>query len=137
MMNNYLKTRNEFGVDDLINSIFDDSMFMNNKHLMRTNIIDNENDVTIEVEMPGFNKDNIKMSLENGFLTIEGNNSLKEEKKHFLRKERYECNVSRSYFVGDDVKEEDIKASFKDGILNIVVKKVEEIEPVKKYIEIE
>lgn len=140
-MSNYLRNRgNDYLLDDFFNDFFVPET-SNEKHLMKTDIKENEKNFEVSVEMPGFDKNNIKMSLKNGYLTIEGHiekNNDEEDKKHYIRKERYSGSVERSYYVGEDVKEEDIKASFKNGILEISIpkeieKKVEE----KKYIAIE
>ena len=87
-------------------------------------------------------KDNIKIEVEDGYLTVHATiDSNKEEKDEgkFVRKERYMGSCSRSFYVGDDVKEEDIKATFRNGILKLEVPKVEEKKelPEKKYIQIE
>ena len=94
------------------------------------------------MDLPGFKKEDIRISLENGYLTVGAlKNESKEEKneeKNYIHRERYTGKCSRSFYVGDSIKEEDIKAKYTDGILQIIVPKsnVREIEP-KKYISID
>ena len=84
-----------------------------------------------------FNKDNIKISLDNGYLTIEAKvEEAKEDKKHYILKERYSTSMSRSYYVGENLKEEDISAKFENGILNLEIQKKEPVKEEKKFIQI-
>ena len=93
------------------------------------------------VDLPGYNKDDIKISIEDGYLTISATmNKEDEEKEHgkFVRRERYFGECSRSFYVGDDVEVEDIKASFKNGTLNLEIPKKEQKQvSEKKYVQIE
>ena len=134
------RRNNEF---DLFNDLFRDPFF--NEHetrVMKTDIREKKDKYLIDIDLPGYNKDNIKISVEDGYLTvqasIDSNHEEKEDGK-FVRRERYMGSCSRSFYVGEDVKSEDIKASFKNGILNLEVPKIEETKklPEKKYIEIE
>lgn len=128
---------------DLLGDIFTDPFF--NEHeskIMKTDIKEKDCEYQIEVELPGYQKDNIKMNIEDGYLTIQAEvNSDTEEKEDgkFVRKERYIGSCSRSFYVGDEVKSEDIKASFKDGMLKIIIPKIEKNKelPEKQYIQIE
>lgn len=128
---------------DLLGDIFTDPFF--NEHeskVMKTDIKEKDNEYQIDVELPGYQKDNIKMNIEDGYLTIQAEvNSDTEEKEDgkFVRKERYIGSCSRSFYVGDEVKSEDIKASFKDGMLKIIIPKIEKNKelPEKQYIQIE
>ncbi len=128
---------------DLWDDMFKDPFFerANENKVMKTDIRETDKSYLIDVDLPGFEKENIKMSIEDGYLTIEASTSKedKNEKHNFLRKERFYGECSRSFYVGEDVKEEDIKASFKNGILSIEVPKTEEKEklPEKKFIEIQ
>ena len=130
-------------IDNLFNDDF--SSFFNfpfvQPSLMRTDVKETDTDYKLEVEMPGFKKDDIKMSLDNGYLSISAAVSEKEneekEKGSYIRKERTQ-RCSRSFYVGDNLTEEDIKAKFENGILTVDIpkkepKKIEE----KKTIEIE
>lgn len=138
-MRNYL-TNGDYWAGDLFQDLFDDSMFkVNNKHLMKTDIKEDEKKYDIEIEMPGFKKEDIKISLNNSYLTVEANvekKEEKEEKKHYIYHERYYGAMSRSYYVGNTIKEEDINAKFENGILHLEIpKKLKEVEE-KKYIQI-
>ena len=97
-----------------------------------------------QMDLPGFKKEEISISLEDGNLTIQAAKGLDEDEKEkksgrYIRRERYAGSCARSFYVGDDITEEDIKAEFKHGILKIFVPKKEakpEVEQ-KKYIAIE
>ncbi len=128
---------------DLFGDLFRDPFF--NEHetrVMKADIREKKDKYLIDIDLPGYNKDNIKISVEDGYLTvqasIDSNHEEKEDGK-FVRRERYMGSCSRSFYVGEDVKSEDIKASFKNGILNLEIPKIEETKklPEKKYIEIE
>ena len=132
--------RNNFDLDDF----FDDPFFRREERrphpLMKTDIRENENSYIIDVDLPEFDKENIKIDVTDGYLNINAsvNNEEKEEKDNYLRKERFSGECSRSFYIGDDIKVEDIKASFRNGILSLTVPKVnpEDETPEKKYIEI-
>ena len=127
---------------DLFDDFFDDSFFSKkDKSLMKTDIRETKDKFIIDMDLPGFSKENINLSLKNGYLEINAkvekeDNSNEEEK--YVRKERFYGECSRSFYVGDDVTEEDISAEFKNGILKIEVPKVnsEEKETETKQIEI-
>ncbi|MDD5793767.1 Hsp20/alpha crystallin family protein [Clostridium sp. HCP1S3_B4] len=112
--------------------------------IMKTDIKEKEDGYEIEMDLPGFTKEEIKASLENGYLTISAAKGLDKDEKekdsgHYIRKERYTGACERSFYVGDALKEEDIKGEFKHGILKLFVPKKEakpEVEN-KKYIAIE
>ena len=90
---------------------------------MRTDIKETEQNYEMQVDLPGFEKSDISVSLKNGYLTVEANKNEKEEDKHaYLRRERnYSC--KRSYYVGESIKEEDVKAKYENGILSLTVPK--------------
>ena len=132
--------RNDF---DLLSEMFRDPFFDEREsRVMKTDIKEKKDKYIIDIDLPGYEKDNIKIEVEDGYLTVHATiDSNKEEKDEgkFVRKERYMGSCSRSFYVGDDVKEEDIKATFRNGILRLEVPKVEEKKelPEKKYIQIE
>ena len=111
---------------------------------MKTDIKEMKDGYQLEVDLPGFKKDEIKVSLENGYLTIEAAKGLDQDEQEketgrYIRRERYAGACQRSFYVGEDVTQEDIKAEFKHGILNLFVPK-KETKPVveeNKYINIE
>lgn len=128
-----------------INNVFDDLFYdpfmSRSSNNMRTDIIEKENEYELSMELPGFNKEDIRMELKDGYLMISANkntdNEVKDDKGHVIRRERYQGNCSRSFYIGD-VKEEDIKASFTNGELKVSLPKsnVKHAEE-KKYIEIQ
>lgn len=112
-------------------------------NLMKTDIQEHEDGYTLEMDLPGFKKDEIKVSLDNGYMTVSAAKGLdkdEQEKKSgkYIRRERYAGACERSFYVGENVTEADVKGEFKHGILKLLVPKkdkpaVEE----KKYIAIE
>ena len=132
--------RNDF---DLIGDLFDDSLFHKNESkLMKTDIKELDDKYVIDVDLPGYNKEDIKISVENGYLVI--NDSTNEEKNEeekgkVIKKERYYGQCSRSFYISDDLTVEDIKASYKNGTLSLEVPKKDEQEKEaeKQYVQIE
>ena len=148
--------------ENLFDDWFDDFPFYNNNDLnnvekklygkrasrvMKTDIKETDTGYEMEIDLPGFSKDEIKASLENGYLVISAAKNLNKETKdneskdeaHYICKERYTGACQRSFYVGDTLKEEDIKGTFKHGILKLFVPK-KELQPAKdekKYIAIE
>jgi HSP20 family molecular chaperone IbpA len=115
----------------------------NSSGLMQTDIEESETGYALTMNLPGFKKEDVKAELKDGYLTINAStNSSKEEKDEkgkYIRKERYSGSCSRSFYVGEAVTQEDIKAKFEDGTLKISVPKKElqpEVEEAK-YISIE
>ena len=111
---------------------------------MTTDIRETEDAYQIEMELPGFSREEVKAELKNGTLTIEASHNETNEEKdektgRYLRRERYSGSCRRSFYVGDVVTQEDIKAKFTDGILTVTVPKMEKKPTVeeKKYISIE
>jgi len=116
----------------------------NADRIMSTDVKEQDNGFVLEMDLPGFSKDEITASLDNGYLNIQaakGLDKTEEDKDtgRYIRKERYAGSYSRSFYVGDLITEEDIKAEFKDGILKLFVPKKEAVPEVeqKKYIAIE
>ena len=112
--------------------------------LMKTDIKEQDNGYELVIDLPGFKKDEVSASLENGYLTISAAKGLDEEDKDkksgkYIRKERYAGACERSFYVGDNVEQEDVKAEFKHGILKLFVPKKEAKKAVEenKYIAIE
>ena len=113
-------------------------------HVMKTDIKEMDNGYELVVDLPGFTKDEIKASLENGYLTISAEKGLDKDEKEkesgrYIRRERYAGACSRSFYVGEDILQEDVKAEFKHGILKLFVPKKEAKPAVeeKKHIAIE
>ena len=111
-------------------------------HVMKTDIRELDNGYEVVVDLPGFTKDEVQATLENGYLTISAAKGLdkdEEDKKgKYIRKERYAGTMQRSFYVGDAITHEDIKAKFENGVLTLNVPKKEAL-PQKeedKYISI-
>ena len=101
----------------------------NTSNLMRTDIKEKEEGFELEVELPGYKKDDVKVQLKDGYLTVSAskqeNNDVKDDNGKYLRRERYSGAMSRSFFVGEAVKKEDVKAKFEDGVLKLSIPKKE------------
>ena len=113
-------------------------------NLMKTDIQEHEDGYTLEMDLPGFKKEEIQIELNNGYMTISAAKGLDEDEKDkksgkYIRRERYTGSCQRSFYVGEDVTEEDIKAEFKHGILKLFIPKKEAKPAVeqKKYVSIE
>lgn len=140
-----------FGWDDF--PFFDDKASRNvekklygrrAKNLMKTDIRETDTEYELTIDLPGFKKEEVHASLENGYLTISAAKGLDEEEKEkktgrYIRKERYAGACQRSFYVGEEVTEEDIRGEFKHGILRLTIPKKEAKPAVeeKKYIAIE
>jgi HSP20 family protein len=112
--------------------------------IMKTDIKETDNGYELEIDLPGFTKDEIKASLNDGYLTISAAKGLdkdeqEKESGRYIRRERYAGACQRSFYVGEAVEQEDIKGEFKHGILKLFVPKVEAKKAVEgnKYIAIE
>lgn len=128
---------------DLFDDIFTDPFFKRNDNkLMRTDIKEHDDNYVISVDLPGYDKENIKVDITDGYLTVSAktdSENNEEEKGKYVRRERYYGECSRSFYIGDDIKKDDIKASFKDGILclNVPKKTKEDKEAERNYISID
>ena len=113
----------------------------NAPHMMKTDVKETDTGYELDVDLPGFKKEEIKLELENGTLTISTEKSLEnKEEKHgkVLRQERYAGTMSRSFYVGGHLTEEDIKASYENGVLHLAIPKKDAVKvPEKKQILIE
>ncbi len=114
------------------------------RNLMKTDIRETDDSYVLEMDLPGFKKEEIQVSLDNGYLTINAAKGLdqdEQEKKtgKYIRKERYAGACQRSFYVGDAVTQDEIKGEFQHGILKLTIPKKEEKAqvPEKKYIAIE
>ena len=113
--------------NNLFDDMFDDSFFRSYNSYMKTDIKEVDNQYVLDIEMPGFNKKDISVELNDGYLTISGNkstnNNEKDTKGNIIRQERYSGSYSRSFYVGDSIKKEDIKANYDNGELKIYLPK--------------
>ena len=107
------------------------------KNMMKTDIREHDDKYEIDIDLPGFKKDEIGVELEDGYLTITAQKSLNkdEEKKQgrYIRRERYAGSMQRSFYVGDALTQEDIKAKYEDGILKLTIPKKEKKPVVEQY----
>lgn len=126
--------------ENMFDDLFDNSFFgshnplfgKNSRNLMKTDIreTDDAKAYRLAVDLPGFKKDEISLDLRDGYLTISAEKGLDKDEKEkesgrYIRKERYAGACSRSFYVGEDITEEDIKAEFKHGLLKLFVPKKE------------
>lgn len=112
---------------DLWDSFFKDSFFKGmDKQVMKTDIVEKEKEYELIVDLPGYQKENICMDVQDGYLTISAETKaekMDENALNFVRQERHFGKCQRSYYIGIEVKNEDIKASYKNGILKVIVPK--------------
>lgn len=113
--------------DNAFDDLFNDSFFRTNSGVMKTDIKEKDGSYLLDVELPGFKKEDIHLNLENGYLTIEANhnvdNSEKDQEGNVIRRERSYGSCSRSFYVGDAITEEEIKAKYENGELKIFLPK--------------
>ena len=138
--------------ESLIDSFFDDFAAPAKKvmryntpanNIMKTDIKDTKEGYELDIELPGYNKEDVSAELKDGYMTISASTKSDEGEKNengkYIRRERYYGSCSRSFYVGEAITQEDIKARFENGILKLFVPKKEEKPAVeeKKYITIE
>lgn len=129
---------NDYFNDTLFDDVFNTPSTNGN---MNVDIQEFENHYLLDFELPGFKKENIKAELRDGYLTVFAtrNDENDQSEGNYIRRERFMGQVARSFYVGEQITQEDIKARFDNGILNIEVPKKEKVEKVedKHYISIE
>ena len=114
------------------------------KNMMKTDVRETDDSYEVDIDLPGFKKDEVKVALKDGYLTVSAAKGIDEEEDdkktgRYIRRERYAGACERSFYVGEDVTQEDIKGEYKHGILKLFVPK-KEAKPVSndpKYITIE
>ena len=124
--------------EDLFDDMFDmDAMFgrknplygKHAKNLMKTDIRETDKTYELDIDLPGFKKDEIQVELENGYLTIRAEKGLnkdeQDKKGRYIRQERYAGSCSRTFYVGEAVEPEDVSAKFENGILQLHILKKE------------
>ena len=113
------------------------------KNMMKTDVRETDDSYEVDIDLPGFKKDEVNVKLEDGYITISAAKGLDKDEKDkktgkYIRRERYAGSMSRTFYVGDTLTQNDIRAKFEDGILKLTVPKKE---PAKieqnKYIAIE
>ena len=101
----------------------------NAERVMKTDVKEHDDSFEAEIDLPGFSKDQIGLELKNGYLTVSAKkgheNDKKDKEGRIIRQERYSGSMQRSFYVGEELTEEDIKAKFADGVLSITVPKKE------------
>ena len=136
--------------DDFMDDAFERNFFggrnqlygKHSKNLMKTDVKETETGYELDIDLPGFKKDEISAHLEDGYLTISAAKGVDKDEKdnegRYIRRERYSGSMTRSFYVGNAVTEEDIKAKYEDGILSLSIpKKDPKAVEAKKYIAIE
>ena len=131
--------------ENLLDNWFEDgwtSWDYSNTSLMNTDIKENDNDYELTMNLPGVKKEDVTAELKDGYLTIHAtsnqNKDEKDEDGKYIRRERYSGSCNRSFYVGDAITEEDIKANFENGTLKMTIPKKEaKAVPEKKFISIE
>ena len=115
---------------DLLDDFFYDDFFPSTskkeRNFMKTDITETKDKYILDMDLPGFDKSNISISLKNGYLNIHGKVNKEEnnsEDKKYVHQERFYGECSRSFYVGNEIKEEDISAEFKNGILKVEIPK--------------
>ena len=136
----YNVARNNDLFDDLFDNMFRAPVF-GGQSLMKTDVREKDGKYILDIEMPGYKKEDVRISLYNGTLTISAehhsSNEEKDDNGRMIRQERYSGSCSRSFYVGEGIKDTDVHATFTDGILKIELpteQKKEEEE--KKFIDI-
>lgn len=136
--------------DDFMDDAFERNFFgernplygKHSKNLMKTDVKETETGYELDIDLPGFKKDEISAHLEDGYLTVSAAKGVDKDEKdnegRYIRRERYSGSMARSFYVGNAVTEEDIKAKYEDGILSLSIpKKDPKAVEAKKYIAIE
>ena len=114
-------------------------------NMMKTDVQEHDDHYEVDIDLPGFKKDEISLELKDGYLLINASKGLDKDEKEkksgkFVRRERYAGSMSRSFYVGEDIEQEDIHAKYESGVLKLSIPKAEEKKPAveeKKYIAIE
>ena len=139
-MRNYLtRSNNNWGMD-LFDNVFDDffaPVFTGHtKKFMNTDIVESEDGYKLCIDMPGFQKNDLTLTLKDGYLTVSAEKKENDEDQNYLRRERA-ISCKRSYYVGNAVTEEDVKAKYENGTLELSVPKKQLKKPEQKTIQID
>ena len=105
---------------------------------MKTDVREQEDSYEVDMDLPGFKKEDLKLELQNGYLTVSAGKSLDKDEKEkktgkVIRQERYTGSMARSFYVGDEITEEDVKAKFEDGVLKLVIPKKEDKKAIEEH----
>ncbi len=141
-MKNFLTNVNDkdFGLsffDSAFEDFFRPTLFGNFSNVMKTDVKNTENGYELAIEMAGYDKQDISLELNDGYITVSAKrSSVDENKNDYIKRER-SVSCKRSYFVGDNVSEEDIKAKYENGVLSISVPKAKEKQIPNRKIQID
>ena len=130
-------------IDDVFEDDFFEDKLKKQSSFGKTDIKELKDNYLLEIELPGFNKEDIKAEINNGYLIVTAahneNKDEKDKEGKYIRKERYTGQFTRSFYIGDNITQEDIKGKFENGLLKLEVpkKEVKELAEEKKYIQIE
>lgn len=120
-MKNYLTHRTNDILDEAFDSFFRPFYVDSESTFMKTDIKETEKEYVLDVEMPGYDKNDISLNFENGYLTVSAKKAAKSEDTHYIRRERA-TSCSRSYYMGD-VDKTQIKAKYENGVLAVTIPK--------------
>lgn len=136
--------------ENLFDDFFDDfyrptgkTTYTSSANVMKTDVKETDDSYELDIDMPGYKKEDVKAEFKDGYLTIsattKSDNDKKDNNGKYIRRERYYGSCSRSFYVGEEVKQEEIKAKFEDGTLKISVPKKDDKPkvPENTYISIE
>ena len=123
--------------ENLFDDLFDDfarpykvtTGYTQPANIMKTDVKETENAYEIDIDLPGFKKEDVKIQLKNGYLNIQATREEKKDEKDdkgkYVRRERYTGTCNRSFYVGPNIKHEDIHAKYENGILHVTFPKEE------------
>lgn len=138
-MNSYFKKKNELSPFDESSSLRDffQMPFFKSDEMLKTDVIEEQDSYRLVMDVPGCNKDDVKISNNDGYLTIDvtKNHSYQNTSGNYIKKERMHGNYSRSYYIGNSIDSKDIKANYSNGILEITFPK-EKTSSSTSYVEI-
>lgn len=121
---------------DPFDAFFDTAFHSSTPSLMRTDISESKEGFELTIDLPGFKKEDVQAELKEGYLTITAQSSTesedKDEKGTWVRKERFSGKCSRSFYVGEDVEEDEIRAKFEDGLLKIAIPKKQPVPQIEQ-----
>ena len=126
------------GFDQMFNRMNKSLYGKRASRLMKTDVTEHDDRYEVDMDLPGFKKEDLKLDLQNGYLTVSASKSLNKDEKEeksgkLIRQERYSGSMARSFYVGDEMTEEDVKAKFENGVLKLVIPKKEAQKAVEEH----
>ena len=126
-MREMMRSDEDYGLEDLFDDLFKPA-YQKRLSPMKTDVKEDDKKFEFDIDMPGFDKNEIEVTFKEGYLNVTAKKEQKEEQtdknKNYIRRERSMC-ASRSYYVGKKVMEQDISAKYENGVLNLIVPKEE------------